>query len=213
MPTMRCRWCKRMITPSNGLCPHCRRTVDATGAPRRKPVALLLGIPAAIALLGLVALGVAGLGAYWLLVASSTTPAVPVAAPKKSAKPTAPPKEEPSRPPEKKDGKRESKPPPPAPSPPKQPDVPPADAKAVQALVETLLRQVNTYRKTAGLDLVQVDPELSRGCAAHAHYLALNPPTVSGMLLDEEPDKPGFSEAGRRAANFAMVSVGAARRG
>ena len=75
--------------------------------------------------------------------------------------------------PAKKEEKKEPK----KPAPPEKKQEPPAvDAQEVAALADALLRQLNTYRKTAGLELVWLDPELSRGCTAHARYLALNPP-------------------------------------
>jgi uncharacterized protein YkwD len=159
------------------------------------------------AVVGLLALAAAGFVAYRLLLVPPAEP--PVAKlPQTQAKPppvappaVAPPKGEPPPPAEKKQEK-----------PPPDPVPPPADAKETQALADLLLQRVNTYRKTAGVDLVHIDGELNRGCAAHARYLALNPPTGAARLLDEVPGKPGYSEDGRRAAGFALIAIGDAQR-
>jgi uncharacterized protein YkwD len=156
-------------------------------------------------------LGAAGLGTIGFLIHGAVTreSAPPrVEAPAKTAPPL---KADPPRPapPAKKEEKKQ-----PAPPPDKKKEEPPAvDAKEVALLADTLLRQLNAYRKTAGLEVVRLDAELSRGCTAHARYLALNPPGAgdANRMLDEEPGKPGFSEDGRRAAKFALVSMGAVR--
>ena len=201
---MRCPWCKQTIDPTGATCPRCRRALPK---PRRgRPIALLLVAAAGVMLVGMLAVAAATFLAYRLLF---TTPEQPVAQvaepPKKDPPPKDPPKQvEPPRPPEKKEENKEDK----KPAPPPEKEPPAVDPKATQALAELLLQQLNTHRKTAGLDLVQLDPGLSRGCAAHAKYLALNPPAAPAALLDEEPGKPGFSEEGRRAAGYAMVAVG-----
>src|SRR6516162_505059 len=93
--------------------------------------------------------------------------------------------------PEKDKSKPKTDPPPKKEAPDKQ-STPPADAKSAQELADTVLRHVNTYRKIAGLGTVQVDAELSKGCAAHAKYIALNPPNGpadAANVLKEDPAK------------------------
>jgi uncharacterized protein YkwD len=133
--------------------------------------------------------------------------------PEKQPEKPAPVPEPPPVPPEKK----EEKPAPPAkvpekkdpkPPPPEVPPIVPKVGPKEKALTDKLLRQLNTYRKTAGLEVVQLDPELSRGCSAHARYIALHPPKGGQGLLDEVPGQKGYSEEGKRAAAVAMVSVG-----
>src|SRR5262245_24588073 len=73
-------------------------------------------------------------------------------------------------------------------------DQPAADTAAVERL--------NAYRKAAGLAPVEQDADLSKGCQAHARYLAQNIAQLNkGLRIDDEdPALPGFSEDGRRAA-------------
>jgi uncharacterized protein YkwD len=206
MATTRCPRCKRTVAVTDGRCPNCRQTLGA-----RKPIGLWIGIAAGIACVGLlVVIGAAGFAAYRLLFAPDA-PAPVAEAPEKTAsappKIVAPPRVEPPHvapPAPQKQAEEE-------PARKKEPPLPPADPKALEELSARLLQQVNTYRKTAGLDLVRLDPELSSGCAAHARYLAINLPTAGARLVEEDPNRPGYSDEGRHAANVAMVSIGAAR--
>lgn len=73
------------------------------------------------------------------------------------------------------------------------------------------LARLNTYRAEAGQPPVTLDPELSRGCLAHARYLAVNaghPATVGLGAHDEDPKLPGFSEEGRKAGKVADIAIG-----
>jgi uncharacterized protein YkwD len=77
-------------------------------------------------------------------------------------------------------------------------------------LDERLLERVNALRKAAGLSTVRLDPELSRGCQAHARYLALNAKHASGqgMAVHREDDTlPGATPEGARAAKGAVIAV------
>jgi uncharacterized protein YkwD len=95
----------------------------------------------------------------------------------------------------KKNGKIEPKTKPPDEKQPKSPSREEVTARFVARL--------NRYRKSAGLDAVTVDAELSQGCQAHAQYLAkqVDPPN----LADEDPKKPGYSVEGKRAAQNALI--------
>jgi hypothetical protein len=64
---------------------------------------------------------------------------------------------------------------------------------------EQVLRQVNAYRAAAGLPPVILDAKLSRGCAEHARYMALNRDTEAMAGLNahhQRPELPGASPAG-----------------
>jgi len=79
-----------------------------------------------------------------------------------------------------------------------------ADAAAV-------LERLNAHRKAAGLELVVDDPDLSRGCAAHADYLVKNvdQPSAQGLgLHSEDPRLPGYSKEGERAGKAAVIYLG-----
>lgn len=209
MPTMRCPQCKQTVAPSNGVCPRCRRPMRANGK-RTIPVGLVLGAIATIVFLGVTALGTLGFLMFGMLARKPAEQRIETAAagaaPAEVEKPA--PKVDPP-PPVKTEEKKEPK----QPAPPPQPKPPAVDTKEATALADALVRQLNTYRQTAGVELVRLDPELSRGCTAHARYLALNPPGAgdASRMLDEEPGKPGFSDDGRRAASFALISIGPGR--
>jgi uncharacterized protein YkwD len=77
-------------------------------------------------------------------------------------------------------------------------------------LEEKIVARVNATRKAAGLSLVRLDAELSRGCQLHAKYLARNHrrPEVQGMGMHRQyPDLPGASPEGARAAKGAVIAV------
>ena len=73
MPTMRCPECKQTVAPSNGVCPRCRQNLRTAGK-RGAPIALVIGVIAAIVLLGLAALGTTGFLAYGLLAREPAEP-------------------------------------------------------------------------------------------------------------------------------------------
>src|SRR5262249_2347608 len=73
------------------------------------------------------------------------------------------------------------------------------------------LDKVNAYRKIAGVGPVTLDPALSKGCQAHAHYLVRNHghPAVRGLdIHKEDPSLPGYSEEGHRAAQASVIQAG-----
>jgi hypothetical protein len=89
----------------------------------------------------------------------------------------------------------------------------PSLAQAAQepTLEERALNQLNAYRRAAGLEPVTLDPVLSRGCAAHAAYLVKNTdhPSTKGLGgHDEDPQLPGFTEEGQKAAKASDISFG-----
>jgi uncharacterized protein YkwD len=78
---------------------------------------------------------------------------------------------------------------------------PPADADT------SGLKRLNGFRATAGVPEVALDPALSRGCAAHAAYLAQNFDRLRKLGLstgDESSDLPGFSAEGKSTAKVAF---------
>jgi uncharacterized protein YkwD len=69
------------------------------------------------------------------------------------------------------------------------------------------LDRLNHYRAAAELPRVTLDPELSRGCLAHARYLARNFDQLRKQGLstsDESSDLPGYSADGKSAAKVAF---------
>jgi uncharacterized protein YkwD len=69
------------------------------------------------------------------------------------------------------------------------------------------LDRLNGFRTAAGLPKVTLDPELSRGCQAHAHYLAMNFDELRRRGLptnDESPNLPGYQPDGKSAARVAF---------
>ena len=83
-------------------------------------------------------------------------------------------------------------------------------APAPGADADKFVERLNLFRKAAGLGPVALDPELSKGCQAHAHYLARNldvakPDTPD--VYEEDPKKVGYSVEGERAAHNALVSL------
>lgn len=73
-----------------------------------------------------------------------------------------------------------------------------------------LLKELNGVRQAAGLDEVTLDENLSRACQAHADYLAqnLNNPAVAGLNIHEEdPKLPGYTAAGHKAGQAAVIAV------
>jgi uncharacterized protein YkwD len=69
--------------------------------------------------------------------------------------------------------------------------------------------RLNRQRKSAGLDSVTLDAQLSRGCLAHAKYLAMHVDPLKGKAAqwsEEDPEKPGFSALGQRAGQNALIA-------
>src|SRR5436305_1135456 len=74
-----------------------------------------------------------------------------------------------------------------------------------------LLTRINALRAATGLPAVALDRVLSRGCAAHAGYLARNASRLSKPpeeLEDEDVALPGFSAEGRTAAKHGVAARG-----
>jgi len=81
----------------------------------------------------------------------------------------------------------------------------PARAKQIEQFVERL----NRHRKAAGVGLVTLDADLSRGCQAHAKYLAKHVAPADANttnVYEEDPQKPGYSTEGEQAGQNAMVA-------
>src|SRR5262249_10607604 len=74
-----------------------------------------------------------------------------------------------------------------------------------------VLARINALRGAVGLAPVALDRGLSRGCTAHAGYLARNAsrlPKSPDELQDEDAALPGFSAEGRTAAKRGIVAPG-----
>lgn len=68
---------------------------------------------------------------------------------------------------------------------------------------EAAIEQLNAWRSLVGVTPVAHDDALSRQCRSHASYYRLNP-TWSGHRQD--PSRPGYSEAGDRAARSSVLA-------
>jgi uncharacterized protein YkwD len=83
-----------------------------------------------------------------------------------------------------------------------------ASIQAAAADVDTsALDRLNQYRTAAGLPKATLEPALSRGCLAHARYLARNFDQLRKQGLstgDESPEQPEFSADGKSAAKVAF---------
>ncbi len=85
------------------------------------------------------------------------------------------------------------------------------DSDSSGAWARKALERVNAYRAKAGQSPVTLDAELSRGCLAHARYLARNgghPATLGLGAHDEDASLPGFSEEGRKAGKASDIAIG-----
>jgi hypothetical protein len=83
-----------------------------------------------------------------------------------------------------------------------------ACGQARDALSARTLARLNAYRKLAGLERVVLDDALSRGCLAHARYLARHPERVKAKHFSphvEDPRLAGSTRAGRRAGRNAVI--------
>lgn len=87
-----------------------------------------------------------------------------------------------------------------------------ADGDAEQAtMAADALALVNRYRRQAGLSLVSLDADLSRGCLLHARYLLTNldHPSTRGLGLHEEDAKlPGFTKEGKKSGGESVIAAG-----
>jgi hypothetical protein len=79
------------------------------------------------------------------------------------------------------------------------------------AEIAKVAERINAHRKAAGLEPVAMDPVLSKGCAAHAEYLAKNAahPSTQGLgLHSEDPKLPGYTKEGERAGKASVIFLG-----
>ncbi len=99
-------------------------------------------------------------------------------------------------------------------SPPKEKSATEKVAVSTEPTIELSNRFVtalNTIRKQAGLASVQVDPDSSKACQAHAQYLAWNGPDRlddASFVHSEDPSKKGFTSEGRKIAPWTMAGEG-----
>lgn len=89
----------------------------------------------------------------------------------------------------------------------------PIDTKNVEPSTKDELREflvkLNQIRKAAGLGEVTDNVELSRGCEAHAKYLALHLDTRNSDLAnlrDEDPKKEGYTLEGEQAGRNSIFT-------
>jgi uncharacterized protein YkwD len=85
------------------------------------------------------------------------------------------------------------------------------DAALAREMAARALDEVNAARRQASLRPVTLDADLSKGCFAHAAYLARNEDDPSTLGLgghDEKPGLPGFSEEGRRTGKASVIAFG-----
>lgn len=77
-----------------------------------------------------------------------------------------------------------------------------------QAAAQNAIGRLNHIRELAGLSPVTLDPEISKGCQAHADYLARNGKLRNDPMfsaVDENPSLPGFTPEGQNAARRSDV--------
>lgn len=183
-------------------CPRCARvlSVPLTGPAPRRPAAGPSWPVYAAAAAVLAAAG-AGVLLYVNLSAPPADERPPATALASIDKSSPPPSKPPARPPS-----RPPHPPPDEPMPPAPPA--PKPTKPAEDDLAPLLARLNAWRAAAGLAPATLDPALSRGCQAHARYVARNAarPEIRGRgLFDEDAALPGFTEAGRETARRALV--------
>lgn len=83
----------------------------------------------------------------------------------------------------------------------------------VPNLDKTIFDQINIIRQSTGLDPVVLDPVLSKGCTAHAQYLAKyldHPTTKQNQGGDEDPKLPGYTKEGAATAKSCFFNFGSA---
>jgi uncharacterized protein YkwD len=94
----------------------------------------------------------------------------------------------------------------------------PTEAKPDIALADDVLPElefqivdaINAQRAKAGRELIFLDLDSSRGCRAHAAYLARNAARLKDAEAkwhDEEAGLPGFSDLGRKSARRATIAA------
>lgn len=87
-----------------------------------------------------------------------------------------------------------------------------SDGDAEQAtMAADALALVNRYRRQAGLSLISLDADLSRGCLLHARYLLTNldHPSTRGLGLHEEDAKlPGYTKEGKKSGGESVIAAG-----
>jgi uncharacterized protein YkwD len=211
MPAISCPHCRKPISApaahegSKGKCPHCGRGFILRAKPV-KPAAkakivppsryLMWGMMVGVGAVVAAAMTVSWLGSQGPLVVKSV-PETWLAPPQETSKPL----------PEKNLDATASRvvDPPPAP---KEPPAPPP--MPVDEQIAKLTAGLNDMRNAAKLPPVLVDAELSRGCQAHADYIAANRghpklATVAG-LQDEDAALPRFSEEGKKAARASILA-------
>jgi hypothetical protein len=83
--------------------------------------------------------------------------------------------------------------------------LPAASAHAVTA--QRAIDLLNAQRAANGIPAGIVEnPDWSNGCALHNEYLRLNPDEWSSNPHDERPGRPGYTQAGRQAAQSSVLS-------
>ncbi len=96
------------------------------------------------------------------------------------------------------------------PAPPTASDIPKQAAEETQAAsAAQVLKKLNTYRKTAGLQPVSLDDSRTKACTAHARYLLQNYDPEAKTRLDmhdEDRALPGYSAEGQEAAKASLVA-------
>src|SRR5262249_8522929 len=71
------------------------------------------------------------------------------------------------------------------------------------------LARINDLRKQAGLAAVRLDESKSKGCQAHAAYLARHLDRRQDVRLEEEkPDLEGYTDEGAETAKVAATRLG-----
>lgn len=223
MPVVRCPNCRKSIAIESGstgrksVCPYCQKTfVIAVKKPpgetrkeSEKPAKAKAPArrrrrgykPSTLILAGFGVVAVIAMATAFFLLRGRTTPKVPVEVAEKKPVVESPKKEVPAAKvidpaPKLPTGKEELAPP----------------AIPLEEQLATFVARLNVLRQGAKLPTIVIDADLSRGCQAHADYIAKNRYhprlTGPGAFQIEDPDLPGYTAEGRKAAlaSFTILS-------
>ncbi len=181
---------------------------------------ILLGIGLGLAVAGLavcVIRGRAGLGlgltavavcASGLYVAVKLPTDPPPGGPPAQARNVYPESEKPSRSPDKTPPTTAKENPPRPAEPAPEPANPVPPARTEEETAARAVERLNRHRRNAGVSPVTLDPETSKGCKAHAAYLARNhdhPRTRELGPHKEDPNLPGYSSEGEQAGRTGAI--------
>jgi uncharacterized protein YkwD len=206
MPAISCPHCRKAISAPaaaegrKAKCPHCGKglVVRARSSPKKPEPARRLARPRSFWLLTTAVLILLGSAIGLFYLPRDSRSAKDIAwAPETKFFPPESPAQKPSE--NTSDTRPEPKP-------------ASADTPSVPLVeqVADLMSRLNAMRKAAKLSAVTVDADLSRGCQAHADYIAANRDhpklRTAAAFQDEDPALPGYSQDGKKAARASLLA-------